>query len=443
MSHRRAVTPVIIVLSMLIFAPAPAARAQRIVPVHDTLQLADLQRQAVANDPRARQADLLATQSDLRQRDITAARLPTIGVGAQAQYQSDVVTIPFELPNGASAPALSRDSYDAYLTAQQPLYDPRTGARHNVERAQLAASQSAVRTSLFALRQAVNDAYFAALLRQEQIAEQRAAITALEAQRAVAESRVTQGTALPSEAETLQAEILQRRQAVAELVAGRDAALVVLNDLTGRVITTADALAVPDASASVAEVRASLDTLRARPEYQQFALGRAVLDQQEASVAATDLPRVSAFGRAGDGRPGLNPFARDFGGYWLAGVRVDWTPWNWGTTRREQQVLSLQKQIVAADEAAFRKGVQRSVARDLAGIDQLQSTLAEDDTIVALRERILRETGFRFAEGVITATEYVSRETDASNARIARATHRVQLAQARANFLTSIGLEVR
>jgi len=44
---------------------------------------------------------------------------------------------------------------------------------------------------------------------------------------------------------------------------------------------------------------------------------------------------------------------------------------------------------------------------------------------------------------VITAAEYIDRETDLLNARIARATHRVQLAQARATYLTTLGLEVR
>ena len=106
--------------------------------------------------------------------------------------------------------------------------------------------------------------------------------------------------------------------------------------------------------------------------------------------------------------------------------------------------LGLQReQIVASDEAAFQKNIRRSVTHSLASIDQLQSTLSDDDTIVALRERILGETGFRFAEGVITSAEYVDRETDLVNARLARVTHRVQLAQARANFLTSLGIETR
>ncbi len=408
----------------------------------DSLRLGDLQNRAVQHDPRTRQLDLLSSQSALRMQDIDASRLPTIGANAQAQYQSQVVTLPLQLPNGLSFPVPPHDTYDAHVGAQQPIYDPTVSARRGVERAQLAASEAGVQASTFALRQNVNDAYFSALLQQAQRAEQETAITDLQARRKVAASRVAQGSALPSETDMLDAEILRRRQAVAQLAASRDAALVVLGDLTGQEITSADALVLPDLGAEVARARQGVDTLRARPEYEQFARTRDVLAQQQVSLGAADLPRVSAFGRAGYGRPGLNPLAQEFSNYWLAGVQVEWTPWNWGATRRDHEVLALQREIVATNEAAFTQSVRRAIAHDVASIDQLAQTLADDDAIVALREKILRETGFRFSEGVITSAEYVDRETDLLDARLSRATHRVQLAQARANFLTSLGLGV-
>jgi len=408
----------------------------------DSLRLGDLQNRAVQHDPRTRQLDLLSSQSALRMQDIDASRLPVIGANAQGQYQSQVVTLPLQLPKGLSVRVPAHDTYDAHVGAQQPIYDPTVSARRDVERAQLAASEAGVQASTFALRQNVNDAYFSALLQQAQRAEQESAITDLEARRKVAASRVAQGSALPSETDMLDAELLRRRQAVAQLAASRDAALVVLNDLTGQKITSADALVLPDLGAEVARARQSVDTLRARPEYEQFARTRDVLAQQQVSLGAADLPRVSAFGRAGYGRPGLNPLAQEFSNYWLAGVQVEWTPWNWGTTRRDREVLALQRQIVATNEAAFTQSVRRAIAHDVASIDQLAQTLVDDDTIVALREKILRETGYRFSEGVITSAEYVDRETDLLDARLSRATHRVQLAQARANFLTSLGLGV-
>ena len=49
-------------------------------------------------------------------------------------------------------------------------------------------------------------------------------------------------------------------------------------------------------------------------------------------------------------------------------------------------------------------------------------------------------TGTR--EGVVTASEYVDRNTDLLSARMANAQHRVELAQARAGYLTTLGLEI-
>lgn len=428
--------------AVAVFVLPYGASAQDSVPPRDTLHLADLQSRAVQSDPRARQLEILAAQSSLRESDIDANRLPAVSANAHGQYQSQVVSIPLQLPNGISLPVPSHDTYDAYVAAQQSIYDPSVNAKRGVERAQLAASQAGVRASLFTLRQNVNDAYFAALLSQVQAADEQTAIADIQAHRRVALERVQQGAALPSEPEMFEAEMLRRTQAVGSLSASRAAALAVLANLTGSSIAVANALAIPDLATSVMAARSSMDTLGARPEYTQFARSGDVITEQQASLAAGDLPRVSAFGRGGYGRPGLNPLSQNFQSYWLAGIKVDWTPWNWGTTRRDREALTLQKQIVETNEAAFTKSVQRSVTSQLATIDQLQQMLSGDDAIITLRERILKETGFRFDEGVITSADYIDRETDLLNARLARSTHLVQLAQARANFLTSLGLEV-
>jgi len=73
----------------------------------------------------------------------------------------------------------------------------------------------------------------------------------------------------------------------------------------------------------------------------------------------------------------------------------------------------------------------------------LQAALASDDRIVSLREGIQSASRARLREGVITASDYVDRETETLNATFDRARHRVELAQARARVLTTLGLEVR
>jgi outer membrane protein TolC len=431
------------VLALATYGDAHAQRPAQQAAPRDTITLGALQAAAVKNDPRARQVDLLASQSALRQKSLGTERLPALGITAQGQYQSDVPEIPLAFPGGARPPLPPHDSYDAHLEAREPLYDPSRGARRSVERASLAESQARVRTVLYQLRQEVSDAYFTALRLHAQRAELQAAVADLEARLRQARDRVREGSALPSESATFEAELLRTRQSLAEIDANRGAALEVLSDLTGRTIAESDSLALRDLGSAVAGVRDSPGAMRARPEYAQFALTGEAIERQSESVAAQNQPRISAFGRVGYGRPALNPLGTEFDQYWLAGVRVDWSPWNWGSTRRAQEELALQRQIVTTEEKAFTERVRRAVVSDLAAIDRLEQTLATDDTIIALRERVLNETRIRFGEGVVTSAEYVDRETDALNARLARATHRVELARARAHFLTLMGVEVR
>lgn len=419
-------------------APLLAAQSQT---SPDSLRLFDLRATALNQDPRAAELELLASQSALRLRNINSDLKPALSFESQAQYQSDVAAIPISVP-GITIPKPPHDTYDAYLNANQAIFDPSVSSRRAVERAQTVESQARVRTALYSISESVNTAFFTALRSQAQIAELQTTLTDIEAQISVADARVKAGTALPSESDALKAELLRRRQAVAEQTAARNAAISVLADLTGRLIDPSVPLAAPDLSTTVAAARSTADP-RDRPEYQQFQSTRDVLDRTSDALSSQLKPRISAFGRAGYGRPGLNPLSDKFDSYWLTGLQLQWSPWNWGLTSRDRQINSLQRDIVTSEEKAFTAGLRRAVEQDKASIDRLETTLAQDDEIIALREKIFAETRTRYAEAVITSADFVDRQTDVLAARLSRASHRVELSQARAHLLTTLGIEVR
>src|SRR5207237_3795516 len=101
---------------------------------------------------------------------------------------------------------------------------------------------------------------------------------------------------------------------------------------------------------------------------QQFSASRARLAEQEAVESALEKPRVSAFGRLGYGRPGLNALSANFQSYWLAGVQVQWTPWTWGSVDRTRETLEIQREIVATNEQAFTRSLRRGVEQSIATI---------------------------------------------------------------------------
>src|SRR5262249_15464643 len=127
---------------------------------------------------------------------------------------------------------------------------------------------------------------------------------------------------------------------------------------------------------------------------------------------------------------------------WLAGVQLQWTPWTWGSTRRDREEIELERQVTTTNEQAFANGLDRGVQQSIATMTRLDTAIALDARIVTLRATIERETAVKLREGTITASEYVDRNTDLLAARLASAQHRVELAQAQANYLTMLGLEI-
>ena len=406
-------------------------------------ELGLLQQAAIDSDPRSRELQLFMQQTNLRLRNISAQRLPTMTVDGQAQYQSDVAHLATSLPGVSALFLPPKDTFDAGIRLDQRLFDTTVSAQSALERAQLAENQARVRTTLFLLRQQVNDAFFAAAALQARAGTLAATIEDLTARLREMTARVQEGTALGADAAAIEATLLQRQQDADDVQASRLAALDRLATLTGQPIANTDSLVLPDVAAAVVQARQSQATLRARPEYEQFARTRDRLVRQQELTAAQERPRLSTYGRIGYGKPGLNFAQSEFESYALGGVRLQWHAWTWGSGAREREALALQQQIVAADEAAFARSLTTATEGDETAIDRLQRALATDERIIMLREQVDRATQIRLQEGVVTASEYLDRNAELLQARFARAGHEVELAQASAHLLTTLGLEVR
>ena len=406
-----------------------------------TLGLRQAQELAVTADPRLVQLQLEEAQSELRLQNIAMERRPALMIQGQAQYQSETVEFPFTVPGGRT-PRLPKDTYDAHVSVEHILRDPTRSARIAAERTRRDEAQARIRAMLFALRGEVNEAFFATFLLQERAAQLQTSITDLEARLREAALRVEQGVALRSEAASVEATLLQRRNDLIALRSERHAALSRLSRLLGREIAPDETLALPAVGERFESVRAEAANVRQRPEFDTFARMRTRLEAQKDLLGADARPRASAYGRAGVGKPGLNFLSSEFNPYYLAGLRLQWKPLDWGRAAREQKIVELQQEAVAADEAAFVRLLERSIQNDLAAVDRLRDIAANDDRIVTLREAIEQETRVRFNERVVTAAEYIDRESDALEARLVRASHRVELAQAQSRVLNVLGVEI-
>ncbi|HET9024919.1 MAG TPA: TolC family protein [Burkholderiaceae bacterium] len=406
------------------------------------MNLGELHRAAEASDPRARELDLLRQQGALRDRNSAVLRLPSISVESQTQFQTDAPASP--VTNAAGSPLFQapKDTYDTFLRVDQRLFDPTVSRQVAVQRAQLAEDQSRVRTALYALRQQINDAFFAVALVDQRAGVLSAAISDLAARALEMDNRVKEGTAVFADFASIEASRIQRQQEEDELRSTRRAALERLATIVGRPIDPAAVPVLPDLAVPVSRARIDGTAAKGRPEFAQFARTRERLERQREAATAQAQPRLSAFGRVGYGKPGLNFIHDEFDTYSVGGIRPQWNAWSWRTPTRESEIARLQSDIVAAEEEAFARTLAQSNTTDLATIERLERTVESDARIIELRDAVERAARARLQEGVLTAAEYVSRQSELVQARFARALHEVELAQARARLLVTLGMEV-
>jgi outer membrane protein TolC len=404
------------------------------------LNLGELHRAAEASDPRAREIRLLEQQWQLRDRNIAVQRLPAFGLESQAQYQSDAPSSPVTDAAGSPLFQAPKKTYDTLLRVEQRLFDPTVSRQAAVQRAQLAEDQARVRTALYALRQQVSDAFFAVALLDQRAGVLAAAIADLAARAAEMDARVREGTALRADFAAIEASRIQRQQEEDELRTNRRAALERLATFVNRPIDPGATPVLPNLASEVARAAGQLS--KGRPEFAQFARSRERLERQREAATVQSQPKLSAFGRLGYGRPGLNFIRDEFDSYGVGGIRLQWNAWSWGTPTRESEIARLQADIVTAEEEAFARTLERSTDTDLATIERLERTVASDAQIIALREEVERAARARMQEGVMTAADYVARQSELLQSRYARAAHEVELAQARARLLVTLGVEV-
>ncbi|RMH53953.1 MAG: TolC family protein [Bacteroidetes bacterium] len=418
----------LLLLTGLLLPPDPPIPA-------DTLTLAACYRLAEAAHPLQATAALHEAISAREQALLGLRFRPDLALNGLASYQSDVPGLDLALP-GATPPRVPHDQYKVALSVDQLLYDGGSTRRQQALHAlqgDLARQQVAV--AVYQIREQVHAAFFGVLLHQARLASLRTLAGDLQAQLDLARARIREGTATPGTADVLEVERLKVEQQILEVDAERRAALAVLGILTGTALPEETVLALPPARPLPDEA-----TAEGRPELAEFALRRAVLAGQAALTQHRRRPQVSSFAEAAYGRPPGQDFFEDtFQPFYSAGLRMRWRFWDWHQSRREREILDAQAAIIEAQEAAFRRQVRAALVQQREAIARLEAVLERDAAIIALRQRISDEAASRLQNGVITATQYVLERNALQQARQTADLHRIQLAQARALYLTTLG----
>ena len=386
---------------------------------------------AQENYPAIKKAGLLEKTLDLDLSDINRGWLPRISVYGQGTVQNVVPSFPSALSGvleqmGQEIDGLGKWQYKIGVDVSQTIWDGGTSkAQRQMSRAKEAVQQSSVDVELYAVRQKVESLFFAILLTEEQIAQNRQTLLLLGKNLDQINVMLRNGTAMQSDADMMEAQMLTLKQGITQAESAVKGYRQLLSLYTGE-NTSDKALSVPTATLPNSQVSA-------RPELQlfdtQMESARAALRLSDTST----MPKVGLFAQAYYGYPGFDYFksiiSRDMSFNILAGIKMSWNIDAFYTKRNTSDKTALNLAQIKADRETFLFNSQLQSESQTAAIGGLRKVMTDDTRIVELRSNVRKAAESQLNNGIIDMTTLLSKITDENLAQLTAKFHEIQYLQ--------------
>jgi len=402
-----------ILFLILIFSIPLSTLAQQTLRLEECFDL------VTNNYPLAKLSTLLEDQVHLDIEALRTGYLPKLDLNAQATYQSDVTSLPIQLPNVTVEPP-NKDQYRATLDVNQMIYNGgMINATSKVKEAESKVNQQQLEVSLYVLKSQVNSIYLSVLLLQENRDLLQAKEEQLKARIDDVKAGVKYGTLLVSSEKSLEAELLKLKQQFTELKYNRLDLLERLSLLIGRELSSDVSLVRPEVF--IPEVNSK------RPEIQLFDFQKEQIDFSSKLISKSNLPKINAFAQGGYGNPGLNMLDNSFRTFYMAGLKLNLNIFDWNKTKTEKQSLEINKAIIDTHKETFELNNNLELVKLKSEIDKIDTLIFTDMEIIVLREDILKTAESQLQNGVITASAYIIEFTNLYEAKSNLNLHETQL----------------
>jgi outer membrane protein TolC len=401
---------------------------------HDTLTLFECYDMAMNTDPVSRQQMFLETQNRLKIKNVNVNWYPSLDLNGNYTWQSEVVELGMTLPvPDIEFPEMPHYNYKLTLEIRQTIYDGGvTRAQKEIANTNYSVNRQQVEVELNALKEKVNSVFFYLLLLQKQEIMTSLMLEELNRKIEIVESGVKNGVLLSADLDQITAELLKVEQQLNEIRISEQAAQEILGVLIGDKVSRETFIMIPD-------VEFDLSKEPERLEYQLFDLQSENLDANIKMVRTQRKPKLYVFSTLGYGNPALNFFKDEFREYYIVGAGLQWKFWDWGKISRERQVLTVQQEIVQSKKESFDKNLQIMLKDEYAKMLKYEESVMRDKEIVQLREKITRNAASQLENGIITSADYITELNAEIQARLKLETDKIQLVQARINYLTKKG----
>ena len=355
---------------------------------------------AEKNFPLVRQYDLIERSEDINLSNVAKGHLPRLSVSGQMTHQSDVVRIPFSMPN-MEIPTLSRNQYRVQGEVVQPISDMFTTLRYqrNIVKSDAEVERKRTDVELYQLKERINQLYFGILMTDAQITQVELMMKDVDAAISKNKIAIENGVALKSSADILRAELLKAEQKTIELEAMRTGLAETLSIFIDREIDEHTTLQEP------AEITVSPQILR--PELQLFEAQKSNIQAKSKMIDAGIMPRLNLFAQGGYGKPALNMLEDKSDFYFIGAVRLSWNISNLYTHRKEKQQLRVNQNAVDLQKDAFLFNLRINATQQNNSIDKYQKIIEKDREIVKLRESARKSAESQLEYGTVTASDYL------------------------------------
>lgn len=381
--------------------------------------------------PEIRQYDLIRQSEQYDLSNAARSWLPQVSFSAQATWQNRVPEFPSALSGmldqaGVSLRGLDKDQYKVALEVNQTIWD---GGQSQADRRVIEATadehRQATEVDLYAVKGRVNDLYFGILLLEERLGQTDLTIALLQSNLDKVRSLVTNGVAMQTDADAVEAELLSVQQQRVQIEASRESYRRMLELFIGQRL--AERLERP-------ELVEAVSGESARPELAWIDAQQERLAAQELSVKSATRPRFGVFAQGYYGYPGLDYFAGMISTDWtwnaLIGVKMSWNFGAYYTKKNRLSNLRVAKQQLDIQRDVFLFNTDLQVAEEQGNISRLRRALADDDRIVALRRSVREAAESKLRNGVIDTNDLLRKITDEASACSARSLREVELLKA-------------
>ncbi len=394
--------------------------------------LEECRRLAKEHYPEIRQYNLIKLTEQYNLSNAARAWIPQIVISGQATYQSDTPTFPDAFDavfaaNNVDMTGLRKDQYKVGIDISQNIWDGgQSKAERAIAKAEAAEQESRVNMSLYDLQSRVDNLYFGILLLDERVAQTEAQMSILESNLSRMRAFLKNGVAMQSDVDALEAELLTARQTLRQIISSRASYRRMLEIFIGQNLTT-DKLEKP-AMVSVAS------RYSARPELALFDAQENKLAAQRKLINSALSPRFGLFAQFYYGYPGFDMFKSMTSDDWtpngIVGVRMAWNIGALYTRKNNLNKLNVIEKQLGIQRDIFLFNTQIQSTQDDGEIIRLRKALEDDERIVELRRSIRVAAESQLENGVIDATELLSKIADETTAMLNRSTHEIELLQA-------------